>query len=440
MAEFPRAKPTTLEALHWADVAPATPPVEPAEGLKDAGYAVNAKPAAVAWNWREREIGKLAQWVGAMPRRFATLAEGIAATSPGDLFAVEPANGLALARGANWLSIPATPLAWCTDGWQVYEGTSNVVTAYHAGTGVEEWSVDLGGANIQQMCCDGGRVFAACSDGGTGITIYMLSSATGAEIDTITVSPWDLTNCPLALAANGTRLLLGGQNATQTGVTVCEYTESAISVGFTAVHGAVAGTQWVESVAIFNAWFIYSAKANESGRIMVKVSFGAAVLGAVETTSWGPVPRFKQLSTDGDRIYASGSAGLFGALAQARQWEFSSYLESAAAGCPYSQEPSDYGADINGAGVIGPGVRAMNPAAAAGVFVYDHDWRLVAFLGVDRSLVPSSFDGLNLWVYDTTGTDNLRAYALNLAPRLFRRASSLDVNRRAVGMLAQPVR
>lgn len=88
---------------------------------------------------------------------------------------------------------------------------------------------------------------------------------------------------------------------------------------------------------------------------------------------------------------------------------------------------------------MGPGLKAVT-AVGAGVMVFDGDWCAAGVLGATFTLVPSSFDGLNLWAADTTGTDAIRAYALNLAPRLFRRASDLDPSRRAPGMLAQPVR
>jgi hypothetical protein len=85
-----------LTGLHWADGGTPETATEPDESLKDDGYAPNAKPASVAWNWRDREIGRLAAWLaGSTVRRFDRLDLALVAADPavpvGAEFSVSPA-------------------------------------------------------------------------------------------------------------------------------------------------------------------------------------------------------------------------------------------------------------------------------------------------------------------------------------------------------------
>jgi hypothetical protein len=446
MTEYPRAI-HDGDGLHWADGGSPETITEPDEGLKEAGYAALAKPAAAHWNWREREIGRLAEWTaGVAVRRFSTLADGIAATEPGELFQVHDANGRRIAnleQGApdDWLAITVgTPTCWCQDGLRAYCGYADgSVVAYSLADGSTAWTEQTTNDEAcVQMCCDGARLFVAAFDGATGIRVNMMDASDGSIIDTDLMGEWSLYHCPngCGMAANGTYMVMAGSSSTATGVLQYSYTPTEIVDKASYTHGTVAGTMWIRCVAIHDTWFVAAGNVNASDRFIVKVSLLTnTVIGSLTNAAWSPTPIFNSISTDGLRIYATGTQGDYDTTGTHRQFEFSSYIEGVI--FPIKTDTPSYDADIDGASCWTPKLHVINDSDA-GILIFNEDFYSLGWINVQSeiSVSPSSFDGRNLWIRQAATT--IRGYALS-QEGIYRRASDLDIYRRAPGQLAQLV-
>jgi hypothetical protein len=159
MAETPSTKPT--DSFSWPSATNGVS--EPSSGLRNAGWAPGDAPPAEEFNWWWQRLGAALDWVRSLAvRRFDSLHEAIAATSEGDIFAVNHA----------WLPMHEADA--------VYIGiTSGVSTP------------------PSLLACDGRRIYMAGDAASGRLAAYdatpaaaatMLWSLTGLEIDPIDIS------------------------------------------------------------------------------------------------------------------------------------------------------------------------------------------------------------------------------------------------------------
>jgi hypothetical protein len=456
VSEYPRDIPD-LEGLHWADGGSPETITEPDESLKDDGYAANDKPAAAAWNWTQRELGRVADWLqGCTVRRFATLAEGIEATSPGDLFQVYDPKAV----GSEMLSITpsADPRCYCCDGWRVFIGNAaagvDTLRAYHASTGAVLWHSETVNDVPGSVCCDGEYVFCSSTSGGGPYTtkIEMFSALDGSLIDTETLTG-DWATPIGGIACNGGYLVAIGWNATDNKSTmrIWPYT----GAGFGALVGSLdyttGASNEVKACAIGDTWAVMvGIDGTGAAYTVLKVVdlATAAELCSVDTAAWSTSSDHGLLSvaTDGRRIYTAGlhmdpAAGtdyrnvfIWGQSPSYPGWDGGAQLISS------SHMPGD----LDHALSVDDSLMALmaSSTGAAGAFTIDGGEPVVAVAG-DSGVLPgaiahSSLDGGLLWYFDGTDLVGVNLYR---EPRLYRRASGTDVNRGPLpGRLAQPVR
>jgi hypothetical protein len=460
VSEYPRAIPDLVD-LHWCDGGTPETATEPDEGLKGAGYTGNAKPAQVHWNWREREIGRLAEWLqGCVVRRFSTLAEAIAATAPGDLFTVYAPLALGAVAVTKEMPTASATVGWTTDGRRLYRildragiaPRASSVVAYHAGTGALEWGsftvVDLPAV----VCTDGRYCFVLSVDAGaTKIEMFAVEADTpyiaGELIDTFNVAG---TWTPVAggMAANGAHLVCLGDTGAKSGMKVIPYDSSGFGALVGTVDYTTAASCEVAACAIADTWAVMvgidGTGAARTAMIIVDLAAATALL-TLDVQSWGAsgVRGFLAVATDGRRIYATGHP-----MDPAAGVDYRTAF--AFARIPYTPEWGG-GAELlwsedrgtaDGAVTLDDHHTLSRNVAVTAANVYDradHGHELqVSCAGSTMGVVRESMDGYLLWV---RAGDNLNGIQMYREPRLYRRVSGTDVNRGPLpSRLAQPVR
>lgn len=219
MSEYP-SDPERLDdgTANWAfDPNTLTDTIGAVPSVPDAARRLNGfatgetsdEPAPEHVNFALREALKAALHLHRRtPRQFTTLAEGIAATSPGNLFfvrSVSPRERLALTETEG--PSGATITAIDTDGQYVFfadtDGFVHCVAKVDPGTAI--WSVDLESGKVPYLvAADGAHVFVGFASGLATKTYYILDHTDGSVVSST------LTDPPTAgvgrIASNGVKV------------------------------------------------------------------------------------------------------------------------------------------------------------------------------------------------------------------------------------------
>lgn len=467
MTEFLETKPDVADA-HWAETAGET--TEQPVALQDRGYHTPTGaeagdiPTAAHLNWLLREFFRWCRNLsGGAVRRFVTLAEGISACEPGELFTVYRPGPI----GDTVVShTPAkAPTCWCHDGrYLVYgidkTGTSprvSTIKAYHAGSGVQlgtgAWTAE---DCPHSVCSDGRYVFVASVSGAgpyeTTIEMFDLDALTPwDDVDTYTIA-LDWNPVINGLAANGTHLVAIGNNATddKSQMTVISY--DADGMALVGAASLCDSTGMVKAVAIADRWAVMVGAQNpaspESNALTVVQLSDATELVTLNVAAWSKATDFGWLavSTDGQRILVTGYAmdPAAGTDHRAVMWLVPDPGAGWMAGFTILTQ-EDFGNTFNAPCSVDDSLRLIAETSAGVIEIADKRETTIHVTSAtgDTGTAPTctvreSLDGMCYWIWDGS---QFKGVQIHQEPRLFRRVAANDPYREPLpGRLAQPVR
>ena len=185
MGQFPIDKPT--DPFNWADGGGAVR-TDPGGAKRDLGWLFNEKPPYDFFNYMQGVFSDFIEWLnGIATRGFETVDQGIAATTPGEMFRVIHELPKSPSDGDVTMNLVGADEArhTCSDGLHIYveDKTNDELRAYlanPAGALTEAWRVALG-VDVIRMKTDGAVVAIGGTLAGAN-QMRVFDAATGAVL------------------------------------------------------------------------------------------------------------------------------------------------------------------------------------------------------------------------------------------------------------------
>jgi hypothetical protein len=190
-------QPSEASKTNWADGGSAYSNADPGSGKRAVGFQPKDEPTpgpgeiipAETHNFLWRLGMEMISWLRDYQiREWSDLAEGIAATSAGEMFRVAPSGTAMTARGAQIFNVSGTGTGStnvseiCTDGEQIYYTNGGYMIAADPADGSEIWeNNDTAVVTFPALCTDGFYVYAMGDTNDRGI--HQCERATGDVVD-----------------------------------------------------------------------------------------------------------------------------------------------------------------------------------------------------------------------------------------------------------------